>query len=111
MSTSTSENGSTNSPLQFGSAGLPQHVAIIMDGNGRWAERQNKPRVAGHRAGVEIVRDAVKTCGELGIKALTHNLDPGAVAGHARFVLPLSPPTITIHDNRHVLRQTCGAKL
>ena len=71
MSTSTSENGSTNSPLQFGPAGLPQHVAIIMDGNGRWAERQNKPRVAGHRAGVEIVRDAVKTCGELGIKALT----------------------------------------
>jgi undecaprenyl diphosphate synthase len=61
----------TNDLPQFGSAGLPQHVAIIMDGNGRWAERQNKPRVAGHRAGVEIVRDVVKTCGELGVKVLT----------------------------------------
>ncbi|NNF96358.1 MAG: di-trans,poly-cis-decaprenylcistransferase [Halobacteria archaeon] len=42
-----------------------------MDGNGRWAERQNKPRVAGHRAGVEIVREIVKTCGELGVQVLT----------------------------------------
>ena len=71
MSTPTSENDTTNDSPQFGPAGLPRHVAIIMDGNGRWAERQNKQRVAGHRAGVEIVRDVVKTCGELGIKALT----------------------------------------
>ena len=71
MSTPTSENDSNNDLIQLGSTGLPKHVAIIMDGNGRWAERQGKPRVAGHRAGVEIVRDAVKTCGELGIKALT----------------------------------------
>jgi len=70
VSKPTSENDSTGN-LQFGPAGLPRHVAIIMDGNGRWAERQSKPRVAGHRAGVEIVRDVVKTCGELGIEALT----------------------------------------
>ena len=71
MSTSTSEHSSNNGPGQYGPAGLPRHVAIIMDGNGRWAERQNKPRVAGHRAGVEIVREIVKTCGELGIEVLT----------------------------------------
>jgi undecaprenyl diphosphate synthase len=71
VSTPTSENGTTSNLPQYGSAGLPRHVAIIMDGNGRWAERQNKPRVAGHRAGVEIVRDVVKTCGELGVEVLT----------------------------------------
>ncbi|TKB44132.1 polyprenyl diphosphate synthase [Thalassotalea mangrovi] len=50
---------------------VPQHVAIIMDGNGRWAQRQGKGRVAGHRAGVETVRSTVTTARELGIKALT----------------------------------------
>ena len=71
MSAPTSEHGSNNGPDQYGSAGLPRHVAIIMDGNGRWAERQHKPRVAGHRAGVEIVREIVKICGESGIQVLT----------------------------------------
>ena len=50
---------------------LPAHVAIIMDGNGRWAKRRNMPRVAGHKAGVEPVRIAVETCARLGIQALT----------------------------------------
>lgn len=50
---------------------LPAHIAIIMDGNGRWARRRNLPRVAGHRAGVEPVRSTIETCGRLGIKALT----------------------------------------
>ena len=50
---------------------LPQHVAIIMDGNGRWAERQGKPRVWGHKKGVEAVRRSVRFCRELGIKSLT----------------------------------------
>jgi undecaprenyl diphosphate synthase len=50
---------------------LPRHIAIIMDGNGRWARRRNLPRVAGHKAGVEPVRAAVDTCGRLGIEALT----------------------------------------
>lgn len=71
MSEPISEHGSKNDPDQYGPAGLPRHVAIIMDGNGRWAERQNKPRVAGHRAGVEVVREIVKICGELKIQVLT----------------------------------------
>jgi len=50
---------------------LPAHIAIIMDGNGRWAGRRNLPRVAGHRAGVQAVRAAVETCARLGLKALT----------------------------------------
>jgi undecaprenyl diphosphate synthase len=50
---------------------LPVHVAIIMDGNGRWAKKRSMPRVAGHRAGVEPVRSAVETCARLGIQALT----------------------------------------
>jgi undecaprenyl diphosphate synthase len=50
---------------------LPKHVAIIMDGNGRWAERRSMPRFAGHRAGVETVRRVVQMSGEMGIQALT----------------------------------------
>ena len=50
---------------------LPAHIAIIMDGNGRWARRRNLPRVAGHRAGIEPVRSTVETCSRLGIQALT----------------------------------------
>ncbi|HLD14436.1 MAG TPA: polyprenyl diphosphate synthase, partial [Burkholderiales bacterium] len=49
----------------------PQHVAIIMDGNGRWARRRGLPRIAGHRQGVERVRDLVKACGDHGIPHLT----------------------------------------
>ncbi len=51
--------------------GLPRHVAIIMDGNGRWAEMRGLPRIAGHREGIQSVRDAVTVCRELGIYALT----------------------------------------
>ncbi|MEO5699764.1 MAG: polyprenyl diphosphate synthase [Casimicrobiaceae bacterium] len=50
---------------------MPRHVAIIMDGNGRWAKRRHLPRVAGHRRGVEAVRAIVKACGERGIGFLT----------------------------------------
>ena len=50
---------------------LPAHIAIIMDGNGRWARRRNLPRVAGHKAGMEPVRNTVETCTRLGIQALT----------------------------------------
>jgi len=50
---------------------LPAHIAIIMDGNGRWAKRRHLPRVAGHRAGVDSVRMTVETCAQLGLKALT----------------------------------------
>ena len=50
---------------------MPCHVAIIMDGNGRWAKRQHLPRIAGHRRGVEAVRASVRACAERGIGFLT----------------------------------------
>lgn len=52
-------------------ANLPTHVAIIMDGNGRWAKQRGMPRVEGHRNGVESVRAIVRACGEAGVKYLT----------------------------------------
>jgi undecaprenyl diphosphate synthase len=52
-------------------ARLPQHVAIIMDGNGRWAKQRGKPRIFGHRAGAESVRSILDTCARLEIKAVT----------------------------------------
>jgi len=50
---------------------IPKHVAIIMDGNGRWAKRQGKPRVYGHKKGVDSVKKAVEYAGEVGIEYLT----------------------------------------
>jgi undecaprenyl diphosphate synthase len=50
---------------------LPRHLAVIMDGNGRWAEQRSLPRLAGHQAGVESVREVVRTCRELEIPVLT----------------------------------------
>ncbi|MFZ5634816.1 MAG: isoprenyl transferase [Bacillota bacterium] len=50
---------------------LPRHVAIIMDGNGRWARRRGMPRAYGHRAGVESLRDVVRVSAEIGLKVLT----------------------------------------
>jgi undecaprenyl diphosphate synthase len=52
-------------------AHLPDHIAIIMDGNGRWARRRSLPRVAGHKAGVQSVRSTVETCAQLGVRVLT----------------------------------------
>ncbi len=52
-------------------ANLPTHLAVIMDGNGRWAKERHLPRVEGHRHGVESVRTMVRACGEIGIKYLT----------------------------------------
>ena len=50
---------------------LPQHIAVIMDGNGRWARQRNLPRIAGHRAGVGSVRSTVETAARIGIRVLT----------------------------------------
>lgn len=50
---------------------LPSHIAIIMDGNGRWARQRNFPRIMGHRAGVDTVRTVVETCAQLQLDALT----------------------------------------
>src|SRR3954469_18031538 len=50
---------------------LPSHIAVIMDGNGRWAAQRHLPRVEGHRAGIESVRDIVESSARLGIQVLT----------------------------------------
>ena len=50
---------------------LPHHIAVIMDGNGRWAKRRRLPRIAGHRAGINAVRQAVEACARLGVPYLT----------------------------------------
>jgi len=50
---------------------LPRHIAVIMDGNGRWAKLRHMPRIAGHKAGVDSVRAVVESCARLGIEALT----------------------------------------
>jgi undecaprenyl diphosphate synthase len=67
------EPGSRDEQLlkQIDFARLPRHIAVIMDGNGRWAKRRHLPRIAGHRAGVEAVRSTVETGARLGIEALT----------------------------------------
>ena len=50
---------------------IPKHIAIIMDGNGRWAKERSLPRVAGHKEGVNSVRDITRVCGEIGVRHLT----------------------------------------
>src|SRR3954468_428374 len=57
--------------VQIGDFAVPRHVAIIMDGNGRWAAQRGLPRVEGHRRGVEALRRTVRAAGELGIDFLT----------------------------------------
>jgi undecaprenyl diphosphate synthase len=52
-------------------SGIPRHIAIIMDGNGRWAEKRRMPRAFGHQAGVKAVRKVVEHCGNLGVEVLT----------------------------------------
>lgn len=61
----------TKEPLDLSAVRVPTHVAIIMDGNGRWARQRNLPRVAGHRAGAENLRRIINACVEFGIKILT----------------------------------------
>ena len=50
---------------------IPNHIAIIMDGNGRWAKSHLLPRVAGHKEGINSVREITRVCGEIGVKHLT----------------------------------------
>ncbi|MBN2417098.1 isoprenyl transferase [bacterium] len=63
--------GKTQHPELAENGPLPGHIAIIMDGNGRWAKKRGLPRVAGHRKGVETVRKVVEACSELGVSVLT----------------------------------------
>jgi len=51
--------------------GIPRHIAVIMDGNGRWAKLRGLPRVMGHKAGMKALKDTVKACSDLGVKILT----------------------------------------
>ena len=53
------------------SVAVPRHVAIIMDGNGRWAQQRGLPRLSGHRAGTENIRRIIETCAEFGVRVLT----------------------------------------
>jgi undecaprenyl diphosphate synthase len=57
--------------VEIDSNRLPKHIAIIMDGNGRWASKRALPRVFGHKAGMEALREVVKGCSDIGIKILT----------------------------------------
>ena len=74
ISTPTAKEGAAAGAAQGSGSGdgsVPRHVAIIMDGNGRWAERRGLPRAAGHRAGAEAVRKTLKAAGEAGVEVLT----------------------------------------
>jgi undecaprenyl diphosphate synthase len=57
--------------IQIDQNQIPEHIAIIMDGNGRWAHTKTLPRIAGHKQGVKAVRNITEICGELGVKFLT----------------------------------------
>jgi len=58
-------------PLDLEKEKLPRHVAVIMDGNGRWAKRQGLPRIMGHKRGVDVLKDLLRCCRDWGIQALT----------------------------------------
>ena len=58
-------------PGRLEGAVIPDHIAIILDGNGRWAERRNLPRAMGHKAGCEAVEQTVRDCAKIGVKYLT----------------------------------------
>jgi undecaprenyl diphosphate synthase len=58
-------------PQDISAAALPKHIAVIMDGNGRWAKQRSLPRPAGHHAGVKAVRTIVENCAQLGVQVLT----------------------------------------
>ncbi|MGM7701204.1 isoprenyl transferase [Pseudalkalibacillus sp. Hm43] len=64
-------NKESKKDIQLDLSRIPRHIAIIMDGNGRWAKKRGLPRVAGHREGMKVVRKVVKRANELGVKALT----------------------------------------
>ncbi len=64
-------SNSTNNNNEIDLTKIPKHIAIIMDGNGRWAQKRSLPRIAGHKAGVESLRDIIKTSSEIGVSHLT----------------------------------------
>ncbi len=88
---------------------MPRHVAIIMDGNGRWAKKRFMPRIMGHKRGVETVRDTVKSCIDLGVEYLTlfafssenWRRPPDEVSFlMGLFMEALKREVVKLHDNR-----------
>lgn len=67
----SSKNNIDNYNIEIDKNNMPQHIAIIMDGNGRWAKERKFPRTYGHKVGVEAIREIVKECSKLNIKYLT----------------------------------------
>ncbi len=65
------ENSQISDKVSLDMSNLPEHIAIIMDGNGRWAQKRKLPRTAGHKAGIETIREIIRTCSDLKIKYLT----------------------------------------
>ncbi|GAA0723001.1 isoprenyl transferase [Clostridium malenominatum] len=65
------KNKNANINIKIDMSNIPSHIAIIMDGNGRWAKERNLPRSMGHKAGVETIREIVKECNKIGVKYLT----------------------------------------
>jgi undecaprenyl diphosphate synthase len=61
----------SNNYIEISGCNIPNHIAIIMDGNGRWAKDNNFPRVQGHERGIIVVKDIVKVCSQIGVKFLT----------------------------------------
>lgn len=68
---SSQVEGDSNQDKVLSTENIPKHIAIIMDGNGRWAKKRGLPRVAGHREGMNVIREIVSTSNELGVKVLT----------------------------------------
>jgi undecaprenyl diphosphate synthase len=95
---------------------LPRHIAIIMDGNGRWAKRRRLPRLAGHRAGTEPVRTCVQTCARLGVEYLTlytfsaenWNRPKVEVAGLMRVLEEVLRKEVAELDRNHVRLNAIG---
>ncbi|MCF6137139.1 isoprenyl transferase [Pseudalkalibacillus berkeleyi] len=67
----TKLNKNSTEEVQLDLSRVPNHVAVIMDGNGRWAKKRGLPRIAGHREGMKVVRKVVKRANQIGVKALT----------------------------------------
>lgn len=65
------QSNKNDSKISIDLDNIPNHIAIIMDGNGRWAKEKRLPRTMGHKAGVEVIREIVKECSNLGVKYLT----------------------------------------
>ena len=95
---------------------LPKHVAIIMDGNGRWAKKRKLSRIHGHRAGIETVRRVVRLAGELGIDYITlytfssenWNRPPGEVMGIMKLLAKTLKNEIEELNQNHVRIKTIG---